>query len=78
MCCSGITLNWLNRWLDYWFQQLKPQVVTYIKDNNQLFQKLKQVKEKLIQADATKLREEHLQKRATFYAKHKNTSEEDK
>ena len=44
VCCSGTTLNCLSRWLDYWFQKLKPTITTYIKDSNQLLQKLKDVK----------------------------------
>jgi len=45
VCCAGTTLNCLSRWLDYWFQKLKPQITTYIKDSAQLLQKLKQVKQ---------------------------------
>ena len=35
----------LSRWLDYWFQKLKPQITIYIKDSAQLLYKLKQIKQ---------------------------------
>ena len=47
VCCAGTTLNCLSRWLDYWFQKLKPLLSTYIKDSAQLLSELKQVKQLL-------------------------------
>lgn len=40
VCCAGTMLNNLSRWLDYWFQKLKPLLPTYIKDSNQLLEEL--------------------------------------
>ena len=34
-------MNCLSKWLDYWLQKLKPHVTTYIKDSNDLINKLK-------------------------------------
>ena len=45
VCCAGTVLNCLSRWLDYWFQKLKPNITTYIKDSAQLLQKLKAIKQ---------------------------------
>ena len=36
VCCAGTMLNMLSRWLDYWLQQTKPFIATYIKDSGQL------------------------------------------
>jgi len=33
VCCSGTFINCLSRWLDYWLQQCKPFVTTYLKDS---------------------------------------------
>ena len=60
VCCAGTTLNCLNRWLDYWFQKLKPVIPTYIKDSQQLLLKLKALKylpkhALLFTADATSM-----------------------
>ena len=45
VCCAGTVLNCLSRWLDYWFQKLKPSITIYIKDSAQLLQKLKAIKQ---------------------------------
>ena len=45
VCCAGTVLNCLSRWLDYWFQKLKPNTTTYIKGSAQLLQKLKAIKQ---------------------------------
>ena len=45
VCCAGTVLNCLSRWLDYWFQKLKPSITTYIKDSARLLQKLKAIKQ---------------------------------
>jgi len=41
VCCAGTLMNCLSRWLDYWLQKLRPHVSTYIKDSNDLINKLK-------------------------------------
>ena len=43
VCCVGTLGNYLSRWLDYWFQKLKPLVSSYIKNSAQLLAKLKQL-----------------------------------
>ena len=41
VCCAGTLMNCLSKWLDYWLQKLRPHVSTYIKDSNDLINKLK-------------------------------------
>ena len=36
VCCAGTALNNVSRWLDYWLQQLKPFIPTYLRDSSQL------------------------------------------
>ena len=44
VCCIGTLGNYISRWLDYWFQKLKPFVSSYIKKNStQLLAKLKKL-----------------------------------
>ena len=43
VCCCGTLLNHLSRWLDYWFQKLRPLIPAYIKDSSQLLSKLKEL-----------------------------------
>ena len=40
VCCVGTFMNEWSRWLDYWLQQLKLEVPTYIKDGQQLLNKI--------------------------------------
>lgn len=39
--CVGASMNCLSKWLDYWLQQLKPFISTYIKDSAQLLARIK-------------------------------------
>jgi len=43
VCCVGTLGNYLSRWLDYWFQKLRPLVSSYIKNSAQLLAKLKRL-----------------------------------
>ena len=43
VCCVGTLGNYLSRWLDYWFQKLRPFVSSYIKNSAQLLAKLKRL-----------------------------------
>ena len=36
VCCAGTFMNDWSKWLDYWLQQLKPNVPTYTKDSQQI------------------------------------------
>ena len=36
VCCAGTALNNVSQWLDYWLQQLKPYIPTYIRDSSNL------------------------------------------
>lgn len=36
VCCVGTFMNALSKWLDFWFQKLKPFIPTYIKDSTNL------------------------------------------
>ena len=38
--CAGTALNNVSQWLDYWLQQLKPFIPTYLQDSSQLFDQL--------------------------------------
>ena len=43
VCCCGTLLNYLSRWLDYWFQKLRHLIPSYIKDSSQLLAKLREL-----------------------------------
>ena len=43
VCCCGTLLNHLSRWLDYWFQKLRPLIPSYIKNSSQLIARLKEL-----------------------------------
>ena len=43
VCYCGTLLNYLSRWLDYWFQKLRHLIPSYIKDSSQLLSKLKEL-----------------------------------
>ena len=45
VCCCGTLLNYLSRWLDYWFQKLRHLIPSYIKDSSQLLSKLKELQQ---------------------------------
>ena len=60
VCCAGTFINCLSRWLDYWLQQCRPFVTTYLKDSGQLLDILQDIGElpptaKLFTADATSM-----------------------
>jgi len=60
VCCSNTFINCLSRWLDYWLQQCKPFVTTYLKDSGQLLDILQDLGElpataKLFTADANSM-----------------------
>ena len=40
VCCVGTSMNCVSKWLDYWLQQLKPLISTYIKDSAQLLARI--------------------------------------
>ncbi len=41
VCFSDTALNYLIKWMDYWLQQMKPFVKTYIQDSSGLLKNLK-------------------------------------
>ena len=41
VCCAGTFMNDWSKWLDYWLQQLKPEVPTYTKDSQQILDETK-------------------------------------
>lgn len=41
VCCSGTFANDWSKWLDYWFQQLKSTVPTFVKDSQQVLDEIK-------------------------------------
>jgi len=43
VCCVGTWMNDWSKWLDYWLQQLKPSVPTYIRDSQQLLDELREL-----------------------------------
>ena len=45
VCCCGTLLNYLSRWLDYWFQKLRPLIPSYIKDSSQLLSRLRDLQQ---------------------------------
>ena len=43
VCCAGTFMNDWSKWLDYWLQQLKPNVPTYTKDSQQILDETRQL-----------------------------------
>ena len=43
VCCAGTMLNGFSRWIDYWLQQLKPLIPTFIKNSEQLIDDLNNI-----------------------------------
>ena len=41
VCCVGTFVNDWSKWLDYWLQQLKHLVPTYVKDSQQVLDDVK-------------------------------------
>ena len=41
VCCAGTLLNQLSKWLDFWLQKLRSFVPSYIKNSDELIEKLK-------------------------------------
>ena len=41
VCCAGTFMNDWSKWLDYWLQQLKHLIPTYIKDSQQVLDEIK-------------------------------------
>ena len=44
IACVGTFMNFWSKWLDLWFQTLKPFIPTYVKDGNQVLDKVKHLK----------------------------------
>eukprot|EP00956_Cyclotella_meneghiniana_P016944 scaffold27275_cov47-Cyclotella_meneghiniana.AAC.2 len=40
-CCYSFMNDWSKQWLDYWFQQLKHLIPSYVKDSQQVLDELK-------------------------------------
>ena len=60
VCCAGTSLNNLSRWLDYWLQQLKFLVPTYLKNSTDLLTAVRSLGDlppgaKLFTADANSM-----------------------
>ena len=45
VCCCGTLLNYLSRWLDYWFRKLRPLIPSYIKNSSQLLSRLRHLQQ---------------------------------
>jgi len=43
VCCAGNWMNAWSKWLDYWFQKLKPFVKTFVKDLQQIIDEISQL-----------------------------------
>jgi hypothetical protein len=41
VCCAGTWINDWSKWLDYWLQEIKQHVPTYLKDSQQVLDELK-------------------------------------
>ncbi len=39
-CCAGTWMNAWSQWLDHWFQKLKSHMPTFIKDSQQVLDKI--------------------------------------
>ena len=45
VCCAGTMLNGFSRWIDYWLQQLKPLIPSFINNSEQLINDLQNLGE---------------------------------
>ncbi len=44
VCCSGTFIKYWSKWLDYQLQKLKPFVSTYVKDSQQVLDKVRRLR----------------------------------
>ena len=44
ICCAGTFMNFWSKWLDFWFQKLKPFIPSYVKNGDQVLDDIEKLK----------------------------------